>query len=171
MTIGREGEDVMSFFRRFLRVLLAMGILYSTVSLAAGNNIPMPGKKEKCPVCGMFVAKYTDWVVSLTFRDSSSVFFDGPKDMFSYYLNMKKYSPSRKAADVVSITVKDYYDLKPVDGRKAFYVVGSDVYGPMGKEIIPFRKEADAREFLKDHKGKKIVGFGSVTPEMLKTLE
>ena len=161
----------MRSFRRFLLVPMAAGILCSTVALAAGNDIPSPGQREKCQVCGMFVAKYTDWVVSLTFRDSTSVFFDGPKDMFTYYLNMKKYNTSRRAADVVSIAVKDYYDLKRVDAKKAFFVVGSDVYGPMGKEIVSFRKESDAREFLKDHKGKKIIGFGSVTPELLKTME
>lgn len=125
----------------------------------------------KCPVCGMFVAKYPDWGVTLTFRDATSVFFDGPKDMFTYYLNLKKYNPTRKVTDVVSISVKDYYDLKALDGKKAFYVIGSDVYGPMGKEAIPFRKESDAREFLQDHKGNKIVSFGNVTMELLKSLE
>jgi len=170
-TDGLEGKVAMRSFRLLLLLLMAGGILNSTAALAAGSDIPSPGPRDKCPVCGMFVAKYTDWVVSLTFRDSTSVFFDGPKDLFTYYLNMKKYNPSRKVADVVSMAVKDYYDFKPVDAKKAFFVVGSDVYGPMGKEIIPFRKEADAREFMKDHKGKKIVGFGSVTPEILKTLE
>lgn len=155
-----------------LKLLVAILPFFLTIiPAAAEQNYPQPAPDAKCPVCGMFVAKYTDWVVSLTFKDSTTVFFDGPKDMFTYYLNMKKYSPSRRAADLVSITVKDYYELKPVDGKKAFFVIGSDIYGPMGKELIPFRKESDAREFLKDHKGKRIMGFGSVTPELLKSLE
>ncbi|MBC8018289.1 MAG: nitrous oxide reductase accessory protein NosL [Verrucomicrobia bacterium] len=157
-------------FRHLTPLLLCLALSFSA-AFAAPPVTPAPLAKDKCPVCGMFVAKYTNWVVSLTFRDSTSVFFDGPKDMFTYYLNMKKYSPSRKVADVVSITVRDYYDLKPLDGKKAFFVIGSDVYGPMGKEIIPFRKESAAREFLKDHKGKKIIVFGSVTPELLKAME
>jgi nitrous oxide reductase accessory protein NosL len=33
----------------------------------------------------------------------------------------------------------------------AYYVLGSDIYGPMGRELIPFEKEADAKEFIKDH--------------------
>lgn len=156
---------------RYLAILLLSLALFFSAAFAAPPVTPAPLAKDKCPVCGMFVAKYTNWVVSLTFRDSTSVFFDGPKDMFTYYLNMKKYNPSRSAADMVSITVRDYYDLKPLDGKKALFVVGSDVYGPMGKEIIPFRKESTAREFLKDHAGKKIVAFGSVTPELLKTME
>ena len=51
----------------------------------------------------------------------------------------------------------DYYALEPIDGRTAFYVVGSDVFGPMGKELIPFAQRAQAEEFLKDHKGRAIL--------------
>ena len=154
---------------KLLAAIAASFIL--TFSAMAGQNPPQPAAGAKCPVCGMFVAKYPDWVVSLTFRDSSAVFFDGAKDMFNYYQNLKKYSQSRKTADVASITVKDYYDLKPAEGKKAFYVIGSDVFGPMGKELIPFSKEADAREFLKDHKGKKILRFDELTTGLLKSLE
>ena len=50
------------------------------------------------------------------------------------------------------------------------FVLGSDVLGPMGKEFISFAKEADAREFLKDHKGKSIYRFREVAPELLKGL-
>ena len=49
-----------------------------------------------------------------------------------------------------------------IDGRKAFYGSGSDTYGPMGKELIPFEKETQAQEFLKDHKGKTVLTFGEI---------
>ena len=65
----------------------------------------------------------------------------------------------------------DYYSLESIEGTRAFYVIGSDVFGPMGKELIPFGKETEAREFLKDHKGKKILRFQEITPEILKTLD
>ena len=58
-----------------------------------------------------------------------------------------------------------------IDGFKAFYVVGSDIYGPMGRELIPFEKEADAREFMKDHKGNRVLKLISVTPDILKSLD
>ncbi len=142
-----------------------------TVAVALAQKPSIPAAKDKCPVCGMFVAKYKDWLAAITFRDGTTVFFDGPKDMFTYYLNMKKYNPARGQADVAGIQVNDYDDLKPIDGKKAYYVVGSDVFGPMGKEVVPFGKEADAREFMKDHKGKRVVRFADMTPALLKTLE
>jgi nitrous oxide reductase accessory protein NosL len=119
----------------------------------------------------MFVAKYPDFIAVIRFKDGTYAFFDGAKDMFKYYLNLQKYNPNKKPADIASLRVTDYYDLSMIDGLKAFFVVGSDVYGPMGRELIPFSKEADAREFLKDHKGKSLFGFQEVTPALIQTLD
>jgi len=130
-----------------------------------------PAKDSKCPVCGMFVAKYPDWVAAARFQDGSAVFFDGAKDMFKYLFDLKKYNPGKKQTDIEMIQVTDYYDLTPVNGFEAFYVLGSDIYGPMGRELIPFAKEEAAREFLKDHKGKSLLKFQEVTPALLKTLD
>ena len=119
----------------------------------------------------MFVAKYPDFIAGIKFKDGTLAFFDGAKDMFKYYFDLKKYNPNKKQADIDSIRVTDYYDLAVINGLKAFYVVGSDVYGPMGRELIPFSREADAREFLKDHKGKSLLGFQEVTPALIQTLD
>lgn len=155
------------------RALIVSLLLFLFCSAAvAGDKKPLkPAPKDKCPVCGMFVAKYPDWVTEIIFRDGSVVFFDGCKDMFKYYFDMKKYTPKKTKADIDSILLIEYYNFKFVDGVQAYYVLGSDVFGPMGRELIPFEKEADAQEFLKDHKGKKILRFKDVTQETLKLLE
>ncbi|HSB06684.1 MAG TPA: nitrous oxide reductase accessory protein NosL [Thermodesulfobacteriota bacterium] len=137
-----------------------------------GEKQPVkPSPKDKCPVCGMFVAKYPDFLAEILFRDGSSVFFDGTKDMFKYYFQLEKYHPSRKQSDIDSIYVTDYYNLNLIDGHPAFYVTGSDIYGPMGRELIPFAREADATEFMKDHKGKLLLRFKEVTFEVVKGLD
>ena len=137
-----------------------------------GERKPVkPSPKDKCPVCGMFVAKYPDFLAQIVFKDGSALFFDGAKDMFKCYLNLKKYHPSKKQSDIDSIYVTDYYGLTFIDGFEAFYVVGSDIYGPMGRELIPFEKEADAREFMRDHKGNRVLKLIGVTPDILKNLD
>jgi nitrous oxide reductase accessory protein NosL len=146
-------------------------ILFASVAFAGEKKPVKLSPKDKCPVCGMFVTKYPDWVAEIVFRDGSYAFFDGAKDMFKYYFNMAKYNPSKNQSDIDSIYATDYYNLTLIDGYKAYYVVGSDVYGPMGKEPIPFEKEEDAKEFMKDHKGKKILRFKDITPEVLHTLD
>jgi copper chaperone NosL len=83
--------------------------------------------KDKCPVCGMFVAKCPDFLAQILFKDGSALFFDGTKDMVKCYLNLKKYHPSKKQPDIDSIYVNDYYGLTFIDGSEAFYVGRSDI--------------------------------------------
>jgi nitrous oxide reductase accessory protein NosL len=116
----------------------------------------------------MFVSKYPNWVATVTFKDSTVLFFDGVKDLFTYYHNIQKYTPARNQSSISAISVNDYYTLKPVDARQSHFVIGSDVYGPMGKELVAFGKATDAQEFLKDHKGKKVLRFNEVTPAILR---
>jgi copper chaperone NosL len=127
--------------------------------------------KDKCPVCGMFVAKYPDFVAQVIYKDGAYAVFDGAKDMFKYLLNLRAYAPSRQPSDIGAIYVTDYYSLTPIDGKGAWYVVGSDIYGPMGRELIPFGSEAEAKEFLADHKGKRLLRFAEVTADVLKGLD
>lgn len=119
----------------------------------------------------MFVAKYPDFVAQIRYRDGSGAFFDGVKDMLKYYRNLPRYAAGRKQADISVVYVTDYYSLGYIDGYKAFYVAGSDVYGPMGKELIPFGKKADALEFMKDHKGRSILTFRDINDAVMKSLE
>lgn len=126
---------------------------------------------DKCPVCGMFVAKYPDFLAQIIFTDGSHALFDGAKDMFKYFFDLKKYNAAKQRSDIASLSVMDYYSMTPVDGRTAWYVIGSDVFGPMGRELIPFQQEKEAKEFSKDHSGKHILRFDEVTPELIKGLE
>jgi nitrous oxide reductase accessory protein NosL len=146
-----------------------MTALLFALPAGAGEKKPVAlTAKDKCPVCGMFTAKYPEWASQIIFTDGSYATFDGPKDMVKYYLAMKKYNPSKSPGDVDSVYVKDYYSLSFIEARKAYFVEGSDIYGPMGRELVPFEKEADAKVFLKDHKGKRVLTFKEITPETVK---
>ena len=153
------------------RMTLITVFLTCSLVLADGTQPLKPEKADKCPVCGMFVAKYPDFLAQVIFRDGAYAFFDGAKDMFKYYFNLKKYNPSKELSDIAVIYVTDYYSMNPTDGRKAFYVIGSNVFGPMGKELIPFEKEPEAKEFLVDHAGKKLIRFDGITPEIINGLD
>jgi copper chaperone NosL len=154
-----------------LSAVCLLGFLLPLPLGAAEIVVPKPTARDKCPVCGMFVAKYPDWLAAIRLRDGSHVFFDGAKDMFKYLQDMKRYDPARRLEDVETVAVMDYYGLTWIDARKAWYVQGSDVYGPMGRELIPLEREADAREFMRDHKGIRMIKFSEATPEVIKTLD
>ncbi|MEW8381482.1 MAG: nitrous oxide reductase accessory protein NosL [Candidatus Thiodiazotropha taylori] len=50
-------------------------------------------------------------------------------------------------------------------------MIGSDVLGPMGHELIPLESQADAEEFLKDHQGVAILKFDQVEKGLLLNLD
>lgn len=157
----------------FKKMVMFVATFIAGTSLVFGSDLKphKVGAKDKCPVCGMFVAKYPDFAAQIQFRDGSTFYFDGTKDMFKFYGNLSRYAPGKKPADISAILVTSYYDLTMVDGSSAYYVMGSDVFGPMGRELIPFVKESEARDFLQDHKANKILRFRDVTPADLRTLD
>jgi len=119
----------------------------------------------------MFVGKYPDFIAEIIFKNGSYAIFDGAKDMFKYYFNIKKYNPMQNKENISAIYVADYYSLNLIDGLRAYYVMGSNIFGPMGHELIPFGKESDAKEFMRDHQGKYILRFHDVKYETVKALD
>ena len=125
-------------------------------------------KNEKCPVCGMFTYKYPRWATQIFYKHNKHTHhhsFDGVKDLMKFYFNPSKwgnYIASTKQ-NITKILVTDYYSQDAINGIKAFYVIGSDIYGPMGNELIPFKNIEDAKVFKKDHFGTKIIQFSDIT--------
>lgn len=125
-------------------------------------NTIVVDKDEKCPVCGMFVYKYPKWATQIYYGDKHFS-FDGVKDMIKYYFAHKD--------GITKMLVNEYYTQEAIDAREAYYVVGSDVTGPMGAELIAFKSKKDASEFSLDHKGKNVLGFDEITLEVVKKLD
>lgn len=125
---------------------------------------------EKCPVCGMFTYKYPRWATQIFYtidKHHTHYSFDGVKDLMKFYFQPRKWGKysDAKRKNITKILVTDYYTQKGIDGREAFYVIGSDVYGPMGNELIPFKNKDDAKTFKKDHYAKSIINFKDITEE------
>ncbi|MDG4476719.1 nitrous oxide reductase accessory protein NosL [Thiovibrio frasassiensis] len=124
--------------------------------------------QERCSVCGMFVAKYPDWLTQVRLSNGIVKYFDGVKDMLAFSFNPDSFgTPGQK---LQKIWVKDYYTLTWLDGRAAWYVIGSDVYGPMGHEFIPFSSAAAAENFRKDHKGTKVLRFEEISEPLVQSM-
>ncbi|MCR4942586.1 MAG: nitrous oxide reductase accessory protein NosL [Campylobacter sp.] len=124
------------------------------------EKIKVP-KDARCPVCGMIVAKHPQWVAMIE-NGKEKIYFDGVKDMMKFYFqNDKKFD---------KLFVSDYYKLHKIDAKTAFFVIGSNVYGPMGDELIPFKTEEEAQSFAGEHAGKKILSFDEIDEKLVKEL-
>jgi copper chaperone NosL len=164
----REGEIAMK--KSIPAALSAMVFAFFLHSAASAADVkPVTIKKsDKCAVCGMFVSEYKNWAAEIVFKDRTYAAFDGPKDMFKYYLNLPKYNRSKKQSDISEILVTEYYTTRMMEAQGLFFVRGSDVMGPMGAELVPVASMEKARTFMKDHGGKEILRFSEITMEALK---
>lgn len=142
------------------KIMLMLVLMMAMAAPAAAGPLTDIPAKEKCRVCGMLVTKYQPWITQIESSNGETVMFDGVKDMMAYYFEPEKYGG---IAPTENIYVKDYYTLKYIDGKQAYYVIGSDIMGPMGHELIPFATMAAAENFKKDHHGKMIMAFDDIT--------
>jgi len=119
-------------------------------------------KDDKCPVCGMYIHKYPKWATQIFYKDKHFS-FDGIKDMMKYYFTHKQ--------GITQMLVRDYYSLKVLDAKDAYFVMGSDVYGPMGDELIAFEKKSEAQTFTLEHKGREVKSFKDITQDEVYKLD
>lgn len=156
--------------RHFLACLL-LALALPAWAGAPVFSVPDPAPRDLCPVCGMVVSKYPAWIGTVVYKDGHAHHFDGAKDLFKYLFDLKRYAKGHRVEDIARIGVTEYYEVKRIDARKAWFVIGSDVLGPMGRELIPLASRADAEEFLRDHQGKRILRFDEVTREVIAQLD
>lgn len=156
--------------RQFLALPLALPACFCAGhahASAPALALPRPGPRDLCPVCGMLVSKYPPWIATITYTDGHPPHhFDGAKDMFKFWFAPEKYARGRTRELMARIGVTEYYELRLIDAKTALYVIGSDVLGPMGHEFVPLASQADAQDFMKEHKGKRILRFDQITKDM-----
>jgi copper chaperone NosL len=132
---------------------------------------------QKCPVCGMVIGgkdaqgatvTYKDGrvvgfggVAAAVFKDGQVVGFEGARCLFIYNSVPEKYDV--KVADIAHQYVTDFVSKKMIELPKAFLVLGSNVKGPMGYELIPFTNRDEAAKFASENDGKWVVQLHEVT--------
>ena len=163
--------------RRTRLLVIGLGAVLSGLGAVVIGDVQadfaprQPEASATCPVCGMKVAPFPEWVAQVVFADERTVFCDGAKDLFRYLLERPRFAPDLRHLEIAAVYVTSYYDGTMVAAEEAFYAIGSDVRGPMGPELIPFATSDEAEEFLRDHGGKRIVRFAEVTQEVLSSLD
>jgi len=122
-----------------------------------------------CGKCGMFPAKYPRWQSQIIFKDGTMTPFDGCKCMFNFMFAMSEFDNIHSMDDVSVLWVKDFNSSSWINAVDAYYVVGSNMMGPMGKEMIPFADKAAAMKFHQEQGG-SMMTYSQITPDVLKTL-
>lgn len=117
-----------------------------------------------CRNCGMPSKEYPKWNVKCM-QEQQERYFCSPRCMF---MQVTKAESPINVQD--SLQVVDYYNQKFIDARTAFFVINSDITGPMGHDFVPFADQVAAKDFLQEHKGSAILTFATVNGEVIKNL-
>jgi nitrous oxide reductase accessory protein NosL len=122
-----------------------------------------------CGKCGMYPARYPQWQSQIIFTDGTMTPFDGCKCMFNFMNGMANFGKAHTRNDVAVAWVKDFNSGKWINAEDAYYVVGSQKMGPMGKELIPFTDHMAAMQFHKEQGG-TMMKYAEITSDVLKSL-
>lgn len=114
---------------------------------------------SRCAHCGMRVDPAGAFTAGAT-EDGHALAFDSNKCLFRYRLD----HPSISGA-----WITDYYARTHVALESAFFVIGSDVSGPMGADLVGLGSRADAERFSHDHHGTAIHPTSEITPEIVRS--
>lgn len=152
-----------------LAISLAMALLFTQAAIATSDAPQTIPADQSCGKCGMYPAKYPEWQAQIVFKDGSMTPFDGCKCMFGFMFKMGEYDKAHTKDDIAKIWAKDFITGEWVDAKSAHFVIGSNMMGPMGKELIPFKEAGSAETFQKEHGG-HLASFDAVNMDTLKPL-
>lgn len=140
----------------------------SGLSLYEARSVP---DEARCPVCGMYPARYPRWAAQLIFTDGGALFFDSPLELFRFLLRMDHYYTGHAPHEVARAFVSDAGDGRWVAIADAYYVRGSKLLGPMRNQDLPAFAERESAEAFVAAQGGSWIRLEQITVDLLQSLE
>ena len=147
--------------------------LFGFLTMPVFGDDPLPmtiTKDHKCPTCGMRVAGFRNWHTQMVYSDHTNHAFCAVKCLMAFYFDPSRFSDTHNPRDTRTLFAKDYYTQDWHNMKTMYYVMGSDVMGPMGRDLVPFSDPKAAETFLEDHNGEKILKFEDITQDLVQKL-
>lgn len=161
--VGECGGTVASFkdaYKAASTTIVKENKVINNNRLSKGKIVEPVDNVDICPVCDMYPARYPKNKCQLQTADGKIVHFCSTHCLFEYLKNSTKYGePTLKTS---SIWVVDFDSGQWIYAQNAYYVLGTEINGPMGKEAFPFVNQNKASEFSLSHKG-TVLRFKAVT--------
>lgn len=128
----------------------------------AAQGLPMEAPRAvppdaRCPVCGMYPARFPQWAAQLIYDTGDVHFFDSPLSLFQYLTTQDLWAQGRLASRVLAAYVTDTAGGGWVGAQDAAYVVGSSLLGPMRNGNFPaFGAPGAADRFAQERGGRRV---------------
>lgn len=140
-----------------------LGTCAAALSLSLSSSLAAcKGKTEaRCKHCGMKIDPASAWRTELVGDDGSVTSFDTPRCALTSWRSGT--TPAK------AIRVQEYYDRTTRDGNDVRFVIGGDVVGPMGPDIVPVDPPRSSK-FIQDHGADRALRLEEVTPQILSAI-
>jgi len=129
-------------------------------SLSAEGSLHLSAS-DRCPVCAMFPARQPRAAAAMTLKTGETYYFCSNGCLLRAWLRPTAYLGKKKAT-IDRLVVLDYFSGKPIDARKATWIAGSDVVGPMGPAIVALDDAGQLAAFKKRHGGQTVFRFNQL---------
>ena len=141
-----------------LALAIALAITAAMLSACGSSEDAGP---ERCDLCGMIVDESSGWRAGGTAADGSTLVFDAPKCLMRY---------AHTRGEVRGGWVIEYYTQERRPARELFFVIGSDLESPMGRDLIPVDGREAAERFRTDHHGEAVLSYDAVSAQVVEGL-
>ncbi len=139
---------------------LTIGLL-ALFAFAACESQSTAQAPSRCDLCGMRVEADSGWRAGGKDASGATLAFDTPKCLFRRH---------HERGEVRDAWVIEYYSQQRRPARELLYVIGTDLQGPMGRDLVPVAGREAAERLMRDHHGERVLAYDEVTPEVAASL-
>lgn len=127
----------------------------------AGHGGHGGGGTGRCALCGMRVTRGAAFSSGAVEASGNEVLFDSVKCMFRW---LGQHTDARDP------WVTEHLSRAERPARDVVYVMGTDIEGPMGADLVPVDTREHAEQIRTGHHGTQILAFAEVTSSVLDEL-
>lgn len=132
-----------------------------SVALSGCGQESTAEAQQRCDLCGMRIDSRSGWRAGGRSASGEELRFDTPKCMFRQH---------HERGGVRDAWVIEYYSQERRPARDLFFVVGSDLEGPMGRDLVPVEGRENAERLMREHHGERVLAFAEVTEAIVDDL-
>jgi nitrous oxide reductase accessory protein NosL len=118
--------------------------------------------EQQCKHCGMRIDPESPWRTELLAADGSATSFDTPRCALTSWRSGK--------SQAIAVRVQEYYERKWRGGEEVRFVLGGDVVGPMGPDLVPV-DPSRVTKFIQDHGADRALRLEEVTLDVLSSIK
>jgi copper chaperone NosL len=135
-----------------------LGLSLSMLALVSASACK---KDARCKHCGMRIDPTSAWRADLVGEDGKVTSFDTPRCALQSWRSGTTLAKT--------IRVHEYYDRQTRDGNDLRFVIGGDVVGPMGPDLVPVDPPRSSK-FIQDHGADRALRLDEVTTQVLSSI-